>query len=140
MVEYANPGKLYRIDLTIHQKTVLLSGLNNAEGLLISADLAYAYISEQSNGGRVTRYPLQGGASMTIANGLTNPFFLTWMDPAQTTIIVPERDPANRITLVNTVPSVGSVRHLLDIVGFRPSSAACIDAAHLLICCDQEID
>lgn len=132
VVEYANPGKLFRIDLTNNQKTVLLSGLNNAVGLLISADLAYAYISEQSNGGRITRYTLQGGAPITIATGLTNPFFLTWMDSAQTTIIVPERDPANHITLVNTVPSAGSVRHLADLVGFRPSSVACIDATHLL--------
>ena len=140
IVEYANPGRLIRVDLNTHQKTVLLNGLNNAVGLLVSSDLAHAYISEQSGGGRITRYPLQVGVPITLATGLTNPFFLTWLDSAQTTIILPEGDPANRITLVDTVPYPGSVRHLTDTVGVRPSSVACIDAMRILVCSDQEID
>jgi hypothetical protein len=104
VVEYANPGHLIRIDLKNGQKTLLLNNLNNAIGLLISADLAYAYISEQSGGGRISRYSLQGGARIEIASGLTNPFFLTWADPAQSAILVAERDPGNRITLVGTMP------------------------------------
>ena len=140
VVEFANPGRLIRVDLNTLQKIVLINGLNNAVGLLVSSDLAYAYISEQSGGGRITRYSLQGGVPMVIASGLTNPFFLTWLDTAQSTIILPERDPANHITLVDTVPHAGSVRKLADIVGFRPSSVACIDAMRILVCCDQEID
>ncbi len=140
VVEYANPGRLIRVDLNTLQKTVLINSLNNAVGLLVSSDLAYAYISEQSGGGRITRYSLQGGVPMAIASGLTNPFFLTWLDSAQTTIILPERDPANHITLVDTVPHPGSVRHLTDSVGVRPSSVACIDAMRILVCSDQEID
>ncbi len=140
VVEYANPGRLIRVDLNTLQKTVLLNGLNNPVGLLVSSDLAFAYISEQSGGGRITRYSLQGGVPVTIASGLTNPFFLTWLDSAQTTIILPERDPANRLTLVDTMPHPGSVRHLPDAVGVRPSSVACVDTMHILICSDQEID
>ena len=140
IVEYANPGKLYRIDLTTNSKTTLISGLNNAVGLLISADLAYAYISEQSGGGKITRYSLQGGTPIIIASGLTNPFFLSWLDPSQTIIVVPERDPANRITLVNTVPSPTSKRSLPDTVGPRPSSVTRVDDDYMLVCCDQEID
>ena len=140
VVEYSNPGRLIRVDLNTLQKTVLLNGLNNPVGLLVSSDLSFAYISEQSGGGRITRYSLQGGVPITIASGLTNPFFLTWLDSAQTTIILPERDPANRITLVDTMPRPGSVRHLPDTVGVRPSSVACIDTMHILICSDREID
>lgn len=91
------------MDLNTLQKIVLINGLNNAVGLLVSSDLAYTYISEQSGGGRITRYSLQGGVPMVIASGLTNPFFLKWLDAAQSTIILPERDPTNHITLVDMV-------------------------------------
>jgi hypothetical protein len=39
------------VDLNTLQKIVLINGLNNAVGLLVSSDLAYTYISEQSGGG-----------------------------------------------------------------------------------------
>lgn len=141
VVEYANPGNLIRIDLITKQKTVLLSGLKNAVGLLVSSDLAYAYISEQSSGGgSISQYSLQDGTRVEIASGLTNPFFLTWADPTQTAMFVAERDPANRITIVETVPHPGSVRQVVNNTGVRPSSVAVLDAARLLVCCDQEID
>jgi hypothetical protein len=140
IVEYANPGKLIRVDLKTGQKTVLLSNLSNAVGLLVSSDLAYAFISEQSPTGRVTQYSLQGGAKVEIASGLNSPFFLTWANQDRTSFFVAERDPANRITLVETVPRVGSVRTVLSNVGARPSSIACIDEARMIVCCDQEID
>lgn len=106
------------MDLNTLQKIVLINGLNNAVGLLVSSDLAYTYISEQSGGGRITRYSLQDGVPMVIASGLTNPFFLKWLDAAQSTIILTERDPTNHITLVDTVPHAGSVRKLADM-GFE---------------------
>ncbi|VVB89129.1 Uncharacterised protein [uncultured archaeon] len=140
IVEYANPGCLIRIDLKTKQKTVLLNGLNNAIGLLISSDLAFAYISQQSGGGRITRYSLQGGAGVDIASGLTNPFFLTWANPMQTSMFVAERDPANRITMVDTIPYAGSIRQIITNVGVRPSSVAKLDDTNLLICCDKEVD
>jgi len=55
VVEFANPGRLIQIDLKTKQQKILLNGLNNAIGLLVSSDLAYAYISEQSGGGKVTK-------------------------------------------------------------------------------------
>lgn len=140
LVEYANPGRLLRIDLATGAATVLLPGLNQAIGLLISPDLAYAYISEQSGGGRITRYSLQGQTPLVLASGLTNPFFLAWADPARTAMYVTERDPANRLTLVETVPHSGSVRHLAGPTGSRPSCAIPLDASRVFICCDQEID
>ena len=140
VVEFAPNGRLVRIDLKSGAKTTLLQGLNNAIGLLISSDLAYAYISEQSGGGRISRYSLQNGVRVEIASGLTNPFFLTWANPQQTSMFVAERDPANRITIVDTEPGPNSVRHLVTGVGGRPSSVSPRDASRLLICCDSEID
>ena len=140
LVEYANSGRLIRVDLNTKQQTTLISGLNRAVGLLISSDLSHAYISEQSGGGRIVRYSLQGQAPLVIASGLTSPFFLSWLDVGQSTIILPERDPANRIALVDVVPHVNSVRRLPDALGFRPSSINYIDSVRALVCCDQEID
>jgi hypothetical protein len=140
VAEYADPGRLFRIDLATGAKTVLLSNLHNSTGLLISADLAYAYVTEQTAGGRITRYSLQGGAPLVIASGITSPFFLTWVDAGQTALFVANRDPANAVSIVETVPHAGSVRQVVTGTGVRPSSVALVDAEHLLICCDQEID
>jgi hypothetical protein len=139
VVEYANPGRLFRIDLTTGQKTILLNGLNFPVGLLISSDLAYAYIGEQGNG-RISRHALQGGARLELAAGLTNPFFLTWANTDQKAFFVAERDPANRVTMVETLPRPSSVRQVTTNIGARPSSVACLDSTHLLVCCDTEID
>ncbi len=140
VVEFANPGRLLQIDLTTFKVTPVLQGLNNAIGLLISDDLAYAYISEQSGGGKITRYSLQGKANLVIASGLTNPFYLSWADQTKTALFVAERDPANRISLVKTLPYPGSVQQVVTGTGARPSSVVCIDATKIVISCDKEID
>ncbi len=140
VVEYASPGRLLQIDLTTHAVTPVLQGLNNAIGLLISDDLAYAYISEQSGGGKITRYSLQGKANLVIASGLTNPFFLSWADPTKTALFVAERDPANRVSLVKTVPYAGSVQQVVTGTGARPSSVVSTGASNIVISCDKEID
>jgi hypothetical protein len=138
VVEWANSGHLFRIDLKTKQRTVLLNGLNYAVGLLLSPDLAYAYISEGGN--RIGRYSLADGARSGVATGLVNPFFLTWADTACSSMYVAERAPANRITAVDTVPHPGSVRPIVTNVGANASSVALIDSGHLVICCNTEID
>lgn len=140
VVEYANHGRLLRIDLKSGAVSVLLTNLNKAIGLLISNDLAYAYVTEQSGGGRLTRYSLQGDVPLELASGLTKPFFLSWVDPSETAILVTERDPANRLTVVETSPHSGSVRHLESPLGIRPSCAVPIDENRIYICCNTQID
>jgi hypothetical protein len=140
VVEYAPSGTLWRIDLTSGTKTAALTGLNNAVGVVLSADLQSAYISEQTtgpDGGRVSRFDLGTGTRYGLVTGLTAPFFLTWLDPAQTTLLVPERDPANRITAIN----VASAAHNVVASGLpaRPSSCATLTAGQLLVCSDQVI-
>lgn len=138
LVEYASPGRLLRIDLATKHQTVLLSGLNWAIGLLVTPDLAYAYISEAGN--RISRYTLADGARMDIATGLVNPFFLTWANAAQSTMYVAERHPRNRVSAVDAVPHAGSVRPIVTNVGANPSSVALTDSGHMVICCNTEID
>src|SRR5262249_29397551 len=141
VVEYAPSGKLWQVNLTTGTKVAVLSGLQNAVGVVLSADLQFAYISEQTTGpdaGRVSRFQLSSGARQTIVKGLTAPFFLTWLDAAQTQLFVPERDPANRITLVNVLTSSSQV--IISGVPTRPSSVAMTIPGELLIRSDQVIE
>jgi len=91
-VEFGSTGRLVKIDLASGNKTYLYSGLNNAVGLIVSSDLSYAYVTEQGLSG-ISQINLTTGTKMVIATGLTNPFFLTWADDNESTLLVPERDP-----------------------------------------------
>jgi hypothetical protein len=140
-VEFSPSGQLWQIDLTTGSKTAVLSGLQNAVGLVLSADLQFAYISEQTTGpdaGRVSRFQLSNGNRQTIVKGLTAPFFLTWSDATQSSLLIPERDPANRITLINVAAKSSQVA--LGGVPFRPSSVTVPGPGQMLICSDQIIE
>ncbi|HEV2351324.1 MAG TPA: hypothetical protein VG028_15915 [Terriglobia bacterium] len=141
VVEFAPSGQLWQINLTTGSKKAILSGLQNAVGLVLSADLQFAYISEQTAGpdqGRVSSFRLSNGSRQTIVKGLTAPFFLTWSDSTQTSILVPERDPANRITLINVAGKSAQVA--VSGVPFRPSSVTVPTPGQMLICSDQIIE
>ncbi len=141
VVEYASPGHLWRIDLTTGSKTAVVTNLEFAVGVVLSADLHYAYISEQTTGadkGRISRIQLSNGQRTTLATGLINPFFLTWADAAQTALLVAERDPANRITSIS--PTGAGTTVIAAGVPARPSSVAVIAPGRMLVCCDQVIE
>jgi hypothetical protein len=140
VVEFASPGKLWKVDLVAKTKTAVLSNLENAVGLVLSSDLQFAYISEQTAGpdqGRISRFLLSNGSRQVLKTGLTNPFMLSWLDPSQTTLVIPERDPANRITLLNVNTLASSVA--LAGVPARPSSVGVFSPGLVLVCSDQEI-
>ena len=139
VVEYANPGKLYRINLASGAKTILYSGLNLAVGLVLTSDLAYAYVSEQGLS-CISRIDLATGTKIKIASGLTNPFFLSWNDSSETMLLVPERDPVNRISLVDITKTTGNVTPMITGVAFRPSSIAVIQPGTYCVCSDTTID
>jgi hypothetical protein len=141
LVEYASPGRLWRIDLTNGTKTAVVSDLEFGIGLVLSSDLQYAYVSEQTTGadkGRVSRIQLNNGSRTKLATGLTNPFYLTWVDAAQTSLLVAERDPANRITSVS--PTGAGTAVVAAGVPARPSSVAVIAPGRMLVCSDQVIE
>lgn len=141
VVEYATTGRLWHVDLTSGVKTPVVSNLNNAVGLVLSSDLQYAYVSEQTTGpdkGRVSRIQISNGARTTLATGLTAPFFLTWADAGETSLLVPERDPANRVTSVSVTG--GGTNVAASGVPNRPSSVAVPAPGEMLICCDQVLE
>ena len=142
VVEYVTTGgNLWKIKLSTGAKTSLLNSLQYAVGVVITADGQYAYISEQTTGpdkGRVSRFQLSTGTRVPIATGLTAPFFLTWLDATQTSLLVPQRDPANSIVLISL--TAGTAQVIASGVATRPSSVAVVSPAQLLICTDQTVE
>jgi hypothetical protein len=141
VVEYAASGQLLKIDLTSGAKTVVASGLNNPIGVVLSSDRQYAYVSEQTTGpdqGRISEIQISSAARTTLAKGLTAPFFLTWADAAQDSLLVPQRDPSNSILSVSVTN--GATNLIVSGVPFRPSSVAVTYSGQILICSDSEIE
>lgn len=140
-VEYANPGHLWHINLTTGVKTSLFSTLDQPIGLVLSDDLQYAYVSEQTTGpalGQISQIQLSSGTRTILVTGLTNPFYLTWADAGQSTLLVAERDPANRITSINIAARTATV--VVPGVAARPSSVAVPNTSLMLICCNSVIE
>ena len=139
VVEYAPSGHLWRVDLTSGTKVAVLSNLENAVGVVLSSDLQSAYVSEQAaGGGRVSRFDLGTATRHQIVTGLTAPFFLTWLDPGETQLLVAERDPANRITAIDVAHATSHV--VASGLPARPSSVAMLTLGQLLVCSDQQIE
>jgi len=139
VVEYANPGRLVRVNLINGTKTVVYSGLNSAVGLILSSDLSFAYVGEQGVS-TVSRIDLSNGTRTVVASGFTAPFFLTWADAAETQLLVPERDPANKISLVDITKTTGNVTPFITGTAARPSSISMIQTGTYCVCCDSEVD
>jgi hypothetical protein len=121
VVEFASPARLLRVNLVTGVKTALVSSLQNAIGLLMSADLSSAYITQQltSGKGTVTRYDLASSNSTLLYTSATAPlFYLTWADLTTS--------PATVTSLATGVPA-------------RPSSVAITTPTNLLICSDSVI-
>ncbi|MFN2165254.1 MAG: hypothetical protein ACK2U9_03220, partial [Anaerolineae bacterium] len=79
------------------------------------------------------------GRREVLVTGMTNPFFLTWADAGEGGLLTTERDPANRISLIDLTQSPVSVSHVAVGVPFRPSSVAVATADRLLLCSNSEI-
>jgi hypothetical protein len=141
IVEFAPSGALVKVNLTNGVSTPVVAGLVNPVGVVVTSDLQFAYVSEQMTtaaDGRISRIQLSNGARTTVATGLTAPFFLTWADPAQDAVLVPQRDPANSIVSVNVTTGLKNV--IASSVAARPSSVALPNSTEMLICSNSEID
>jgi hypothetical protein len=141
VVEYASPGRLLKIDLTTGAKTPIAIGLVNPVGVVLSSDLQYAYVSEQTIGtdlGRISSIQLSSGTRTTLAKGLTAPFFLTWADDAEDALLVPQRNPSNSILSVNVTS--GATNIIATGLPSNPSSVALPLPGEMLICCDAVIE
>jgi hypothetical protein len=137
VVEYANPGHLVRINLASGAKTNVAFGLDRAIGLLVSGDHKHAFVSEQSGaGGRVRRIELDTGAIENVIGGFTAPFMMAFNDASESAILLAERDPANRIALIDLGVRPVVSRVVAAGVAARPSSVALVGGSKLLVCSD----
>ncbi|MDX6695678.1 MAG: hypothetical protein QOF02_3281 [Blastocatellia bacterium] len=134
-------GKLWRVDLSGGVKTAVYTGLNACTGLLMSKDLKYAYVAEQAAGAnRVARINLVTAQRDILASGLTAPFFMEWADDNESRIVLPERDPSNRIIMLDLTSNPVKVTALATGVANRPSSLVLTNPGTMIVCSDSEID
>ena len=133
-------GNLWRIDLSGGVKTAIFTGLQACTGLLITKDLSYAYVAEQVSGAnRVARINLATGKRDVLISSLTAPFFMEWGDANESSIILAERDPANRITLLNLSATPVTARVLVSGAPNRPSSIVQTRPGIAIVCSDSVI-
>jgi len=116
-------GRLWKINLATGSKTTILSGLVNPVGVAFTADRTRAYVTEQSAPGRLTAVDINLRTRIgTVANGLLNPFYLNWTDPAQSALYIVERDPNNRVLRYDVPSSITAP--VITGLPFRPSGIA----------------
>ena len=138
VVEYANPGRLLKINLANGEQTTLLGNLNLAVGLAMSADGQTAYVSEQGPN-TVSAYALPGGGKTVLASGLVQPFFLTWSDATQTTLYVTQRGAASSLVAVGvTTPPTQNV--VATGLNTMPSCVAVVSPGNLLVTTNTTIE
>ncbi len=141
VVEFARPGRLLRVDLRTGAKSPIVADLNGAIGLVITRDLEFAYVSEQDpdGDGRIRRIEMRTGRREVVADGLTEPFFLSWADPEESALLVPERDPSNRVLRIDLTTDAAAVTAVAEGVPARPSSVAAVSPSQLVICSDNQV-
>lgn len=138
VVEFASSGRLLRINLNDGSQTTVADGLAQAIGLLITSDQRFAYVTEQASNSLI-RIDLLANIRTTLVSGLNNPFFLTWADEGESAIFLTERDPANRIRIIDIDTAAPSVRLVANGLPNRPSSCALARPNQLIICSDNAI-
>jgi hypothetical protein len=137
VVEYAALGHLVRIDLATGAKTNVAFNLENAVGVVVTADQRYAFVSEQSAaGGRVRKITLGTGSVEALLGGFTAPFFMRFTDDSESAILIAERDPANRVSLIDLSVRPVVSRVVAAGLPFRPTAVAVTPDSRLLVTCD----
>jgi hypothetical protein len=142
VIEFAGANShLWRIDLITGTKTAVVSNLDSCIGLLMTGDFRYAYVSQQTaGGGKIRRINMTNGQQELLPLTLTSPFFMTWVDGGESAILIAERDPANRITMIDLTKAPVVATAVAAGVATRPSSVAVMAPNRILVCSDQEVD
>jgi hypothetical protein len=145
VIEYnpAAPSRLLRFDLTAAPPTmtIVLNDIQAGVGVIYDDATSALFFTEQAGTGTLTRIDtgVAGAPRTLIADQLPAPFFLSWWDATHTKLLVPQRDPYNRIVSVDLTANPAPVRRVLDGVPFRPSSVTVMPSGHLIVCSDREI-
>ena len=139
VIEFDTLGRLLEVDLVTGTQTILAAGFERAVGLVARADRSIALITEQAGtGGRITALELPSGIRTVLADGLSNPFFLSWTDSTEQAALFTERDPANRVSVLDLAGTLPVRRLAVLGASFRPSSAV-LAASELVVCSDADV-
>jgi len=140
VVEFnAAASRLWRVDLVSGTKTPVVSTLNNAVGLLATADMSVAYVGQQGGAGSICRVTLATGHVEVLPVSLTEPFFMTWSGPGESGILITERGNARRVTLLDLTATPLAPVVVAPSLPVQPSSVAALSAERLLVCCNDVI-
>lgn len=144
VVEFANPGRLLRVDIASSTVTALMSNIQSGIGLAMSSDYKTAYITEQiGSTSQLVSCDVVAGTCTALLNSMTAPlFFLTWANTGKTAMLVTERDPANKVWFFD-LSNQSAALQMVATAGTRPSSVAVVSSSSLfplLISCNAEID
>lgn len=144
VVEFASLGlksRLLSIDLdgpTAGAQTVLATGFVQAVGVLVTADLSTAYVSEQGDGGRLLQVDLTTGKSTVVAEKLEGIFFLRWADAEQSAILAVLRGFGQLLRIDLKDPS--NPLSLMEGTGFDPVSVILLPDNQYVTCCDNDVE
>ena len=140
-MEFADPGRILRIDLVSGAQTVLFDAVANGIGLALSADGNTAWVTEQPSDAdtRLVRVDLATRNKSVVLPGLTAAFFLRWVDASRSALYLVERDPANAVRSVDVTTGAISSRVVASGLPSRPSSVYPIPGPRLLVCSDTEL-
>jgi hypothetical protein len=125
-------GRVVAVSLVDGTVAVLVSGLDRPVGI-VQAPAGELLVTEQG-AGSVTRIETDGSRTV-IAAGLTSPFLLSWADEDRTTLLVTERSPAHRVSLLDV--ATGALTPLVRWGIRQPSQALVIDDRLLVAGADR---
>lgn len=142
VVEFANPGRLLRIELATGTQDALVSNLHNAIGLLMTRDFRTAYVTEQLDDGTSQLSCIDVNTnSRTLLGSETSPlFFMTWAGDGESAILVPQWYPTSEVWRIDlTAVPVAFSRMTDSPPPDRPSSVAFVSPTLLAVCCQDEV-
>ncbi len=137
-VGYVAAGsELVRVDLDAGSATTVYSGLNGARGAAVDASGEFVYVTEAGSGGSgaLSRIEVALGRREELATGLDSPAHLAWTSASEDSLLVAERAPGNRVSIVD-LPE-GTVRRVVDDAARNPTSVSLASSSHGFICSEQ---
>ncbi len=95
-------GRLWKVNLATGSKSTVISGLTSPVGVTLRADRTRAYVTEQAASGRLAEIDVATHTRIrNVVTGLTQPFYVSWTNPAELALYVVERNPANDVRRVD---------------------------------------
>lgn len=115
-------GRVLAVSLVDGSVVVRATGLDRPVGIALGT-AGELFVTEQG-AATVTRID-PDGSHTPVTSGLTSPFLLSWADDARSTLLVTERAPAHRVSLLDV--ATGALTALVRWGIRQPSQALVID-------------